>query len=39
MLFEGKPEGDTLYGEAQFGGVKSESPPPPLHFLFKRVRK
>ncbi|HSB10099.1 MAG TPA: alpha/beta hydrolase-fold protein [Blastocatellia bacterium] len=39
MLFEGKLEGDTLYGQAQFGGIKPADPPPPLHFLFKRVRK
>jgi hypothetical protein len=39
MLFEGRLEGDILYGKAQFGGIKLENPPPPLHFLFKRVRK
>jgi hypothetical protein len=39
MLFEGKLEGDILYGKGQFGGIKLDDPPPPLHFLFKRVRK
>ncbi|MFL6468862.1 MAG: hypothetical protein ACJ72Z_12960, partial [Pyrinomonadaceae bacterium] len=39
MLFEGKLEGDTLYGKGQFAGIKLEDPPPPLNFQFKRVRK
>ena len=39
MLFAGKLEGDIIYGKGQFGGIKLEDPPPPLHFFFKRVRK
>ncbi len=38
-LFEGKLEGDTLFGTMRFGGIKLEDPPPPLNFSFKRVRK
>ena len=39
MLFQGRFEGDTLFGQGQFAGIRLESPPPPLHFFFKHVRK
>jgi len=43
VLFEGKLEGDTLAGTNRFGGIDFRlpdgSPPPPVHFSFKRVRK
>ena len=43
VLFEGKLEGDILYGRSRFGGVDFRgpdgSPPPSLYFSFKRVRK
>jgi hypothetical protein len=38
MLFAGKLEGDTLSGQAQFGGISLENPPPPLYFSFKRAK-
>jgi len=42
-LFEGTLKGDTLEGTMRFGGIdfreEDGSPPPPLHFSFKRVRK
>jgi hypothetical protein len=43
MLFEGKLEGDTLAGKSRWGGIDFRlpdgSPPPPMHFSFKRVGK
>lgn len=43
VLFEGKLEGDILYGRSRFGGIDFRqddgSPPPSLYFTFKRVRK
>ncbi len=42
-LFEGTLKDDTLTGIMRFGGIDFRlpdgSPPPPLHFSFKRVRK
>jgi hypothetical protein len=38
MLFAGKLEGDTLSGQAQFGGISLENPPPPLYFSFQRSK-
>jgi hypothetical protein len=41
LLYEGKLEGDTLSGKMRFGGVDFRrpdgSPPPPIHFSFKRA--
>jgi hypothetical protein len=39
MLFAGKLTGDVLSGQAQFGGIVLEPPPPPLYFSFKRSSK
>src|SRR5262245_47285873 len=42
MLFEGKLEGDILYGKSRWGGIDFRidgSPQPPLVFSFKRVSK
>jgi putative esterase len=43
VLFEGKLEGDILYGRSRFGGIDFRmadgSPPPSPAFSFKRVRK
>ncbi len=43
VLFEGKLEGDILYGRSRFGGMDFRqddgSPAPSLYFSFKRVRK
>jgi hypothetical protein len=38
-LFEGTLKYDTLTGKMRFAGIRLENPPPPLNFLFKRVRK
>jgi hypothetical protein len=41
LLFEGTLKGDTLSGEMRWGGVSFRmpdgSPPPPIHFLYRRV--
>jgi hypothetical protein len=43
ILFEGKLEGDILAGKSRFGGIDFRlpdgSPPPPVRFSFKRVRR
>jgi len=43
MLFEGKIEGDTLYGKSRWGGIDFKtddgSAPGLLIFSFKRVKK
>ena len=42
-IFEGTLKDDTLTGTVRFGGIDFKrpdgSPPEPLHFSFKRVRK